>query len=82
MIPNIHVTEGNNEKTKFNTWKCVGGGKKNLVFGGIKSNSRIYDESKTGRKNNNTGGGEQNNNGETATTTTTTEGQKNTTESV
>jgi hypothetical protein len=53
-----------------------------LLFGGIKSNSRIYDESKTGRKNNNTRGwgGEQNNNGETATTTT--EGQKNTTESV
>jgi len=28
MIPNIHVTEGNNEKTKFNTWKCVEGGKR------------------------------------------------------
>jgi hypothetical protein len=56
MIPNIHVTEGNNEKTKFNTWKCVGGGKKILLSGGIKSNSRIYDESKTGRENNNTRG--------------------------
>lgn len=61
MIPNIHVTEGNNERTKFKTWKCVGGVKKNLLFVGIKSNSRIYD-SKTGRKNNNTRGGRQNNN--------------------
>jgi hypothetical protein len=67
------------KRRKFKTCKCVGGGKKNLLFGGIKSNSRIYDESNTGRKNNNAGGGEQNNKGETATTT---EGQKNTTESV
>jgi len=51
--------------------------KKILLSGGIKSNSRVYDESKTGRKNNNTRGG-----GNKTTTTTTTEGQKNTTESV
>lgn len=49
MIPNIHVTEGNNEKTKFITWKCVGGGKKNLLSGGIKSNSRKKKQRHKGR---------------------------------